>query len=112
MAKDWIKSKQAELLTQAQDFSAKITLTPVAYGLVAADATALATDVTSYETAYQAATNPTTKTEVTVEQKNFAKDALVARMRSYGRRISVNPAVTDAQKIGLGLNIRDTSPTP
>jgi len=111
MPKDWIKAKQAELLTQAQDFSEKITLTPVAFGLAAPDAVALASDVSLYETSYQAATDPATKTEVTVEQKNFAKDALIARMRSYGRRISANPAVTDAQKISLGLNIRDTNPS-
>src|SRR4051812_14277803 len=112
MSKDWIKSKEAELVTQAQDVSTKITDTPVAYGLVAGDATALATDVTNWVNKYNLATAPTARTKGTVEEKNFAKDTLVARMRSYGRRINAKPAVSNALKVGLGLNLRDSSPTP
>ena len=112
MAKDWIKSKEAEFVTQAQDFSAKISAAPTTYGLVAADATALASDVTAFVSAYNLAVDPATRTKVTVEDKDTKKAVLIARMRSYGRRIQANPAVTNAQKVELGLNIRAFPPTP
>ncbi len=109
---DWINRTDGGLVPQSQDFSGKISATPTTYGLVAADATALASDVTAYVNAFDAATDPATRTRVTIETKDTAKDVLIARMRSYGRRIQANPAVTSAQKVALGLNVRNTPPTP
>lgn len=113
MAKDWIKSKQSELVAQCQDVSAKITAAPASYSLLPADAVALAALVTAFVTAYGLWADPATKTAVVTEQKNLAKDNLIALMRSYGRRISANPNISDDLKVGLGLNIRDNpSPVP
>ena len=80
---DWIDRTDGGLVTQSQAFSGAISSSPTTYGLVAADATALAADVTSYVNSYEAATDPATRTKVTVEQKSTAKDVLVARMRRF-----------------------------
>jgi hypothetical protein len=109
---DWIDRTDGGLVTQSQAFSGAISSSPTTYGLVAADATALAADVTSYVNSYEASADPATRTKVTVEQKSTAKDVLVARMRSYGRRIQANPSVSSAQKVALGLHVRNTPPAP
>jgi hypothetical protein len=111
MSKDWIATKESELVTQAADFSSKISAAPTTSGLLAADATALASDNSAFAAAYNLATDPTTRTKVTVEDKDTKLAVLVARMRSYGKRINANPAVTNAQKTALGLTLKST-PTP
>jgi hypothetical protein len=103
-----------ELDVWSGNFSGLITAAPTTYGLVAADATALAALVTAYSTALEIALEPTTRTPVTVATKDTARAALVADIRSLARRIQANPAVTVAQKTALGLTIVDHvhSPTP
>ena len=100
------------LQTWANNYSAKITATPTAYGLVAGDATALAALVSDYSTRLASALNPATKTKVTVAAKNTSKAALIARCRQLARIIKANPTVTNAQREELGLHVRDSVPTP
>lgn len=109
---DWVKSRDAELNTQAGDFSAYITAHAVALGLVSGDATTLAGFVTTFADKLGVASDPSTRTPVAVAEKDTAKDVLVADMRSLGRRIQANPAVTDAQKVALGLPVHAASPSP
>ncbi|MEA2710003.1 MAG: hypothetical protein QOF78_2604 [Phycisphaerales bacterium] len=110
--KDWIKAKEAQLVTQCQDVSGKISAAASDYDLTVPEAAALASDTSAFVSAYEAATDPATKTKVTVELKRLAKVALVARMREYGQRIQANKSISSALKIGLGLNPRDVEPTP
>jgi hypothetical protein len=46
--RDWIKAKEAELVTQAEDMSAAVTADAAEYGLLPADATALGSSTTGY----------------------------------------------------------------
>ncbi|HZZ43626.1 MAG TPA: hypothetical protein VFE58_11865 [Tepidisphaeraceae bacterium] len=109
---DWLDTSDGPLSTFANDFSAKITATPTAFGLVAGDATSLATLVTAYNTALAAATDPVTRTRVTVAAKDTAKVALIADIRALAKRIQASPAVTPAQKTSLGLPIHSNTPSP
>jgi hypothetical protein len=94
------------------NFRTLIAATPVAYGLVAADATAITNAVTAWHNAYLAATNPTTRTKATVTTKNEQKSIVLGVVRGYANTIRVNMAVSDALKIGLGLHVHDSVPTP
>jgi hypothetical protein len=111
MSTDWLPSRDTLLQTFAVNFSAKITTNFASYGLVTGDATALATLVTSFNSALAAATNPPTRTKTTVAAKNVAKAQLVADIRILAKRIQANPAVTIPQKTDLGLPIK-SAPTP
>src|SRR5688572_21271355 len=112
MSVDWIKKRQAQFATQAQDFSEKITATPAAFFLTVAEAASLAADVAAFVAAYEADTDPATKTKVTTETKRVTQAALVARMREYGQRIQANKSISTALKVSLGLNPRDVEPSP
>lgn len=98
--------------TWANNFKTLIAASPTSYGLVTADGTALTTAYNAWHTAYLAAINPTTRTKATVEAKNVQKANLLTVVRGYAATIRVNRAVSNELKIGLGLNVRDTSPTP
>jgi hypothetical protein len=112
MATPYIPTKDADLLTWAQNFSTLITASPTTYGLIAGDATAIAAAVAPYETAYPIAVNPATRTSVTVGAKDTAKFAMLGVLRSYAQIIGANPAVDSADKLALGLNLHGTPPSP
>lgn len=101
----WLPTTDTGLRDFTGDFSAKVSATPTAFGLTAADATTEAALVTAYDDALAAATNPATRTPVTVTAKNVAKAGLVANTRSLAARIQANPSVTPEQKVALGLPV-------
>lgn len=96
----------------AANFDAKITATPTAYGLLASDATAYHGLATDYAARLATALNPTTRTKVTVAAKNTSKAALTARSRALAKIVNAYPPITNAQRAELGLNPRDSTPTP
>lgn len=108
----YIPNRDADLQTFAQNFSTLITASPASYGLVAGDATAIASAYTSWNTAYLAAVNPSTRTPVTVAAKDVAKTSLLATIRPYAQTISLNAGVSSGNKIALGVNPRTSTPTP
>jgi hypothetical protein len=112
MGTSWLPLNDAGLLAFVQPFSTKIAATPTAFGLTAADATTLTGLVTGYQTALATATDPSTRTPVSVTAKEVAKASLVAETRSLAKRVQANPAVTPEQKTDLGLPIHKTTNTP
>lgn len=109
---NYLPSRDADLDTWALNFKTLIAANPTNYGLVAADATAITNAFNSWHSAYLAATNPSTRTHGTVATKNAQKASMLTVVRGYAATIRANRAVTDELKIGLGLHVADTSPTP
>lgn len=109
---NYIPSKESELDPFAINFATLITANPTNYGLVAGDATAIDDAVDDWHLAYQTATNPGTRTKATIQTKNEMKAIMLSVIRGYAAQIRANRAVSDALKIGLGLHIPDTTPTP
>ena len=112
MSNSWIPQQDGPLDTFVANFSALITASPTSYGLVAGDATAIASAVASFHSAYLAATNPTTRTKATIPPRTSRRPTSWAWSASYAATIRANRAVSDALKIGLGIHVRNTSPTP
>ncbi len=102
---DFLPARDEDFNAWAVNFSALVAAAPVAYGLLAADATALAGLVTAFTAALTAATNPGTRTAVTVASKETARVALSADIRSLVRRIQAVATVTAAQKTALGISV-------
>jgi hypothetical protein len=96
----------------SQNFSSKVTLSPATYGLIAADAVAIAAQTAAFHTAYAVSTAPATRTKVTVQATQTARNTLTATIRSYGRLVLANAGVLDSDKVALGLHIRDVVNTP
>jgi hypothetical protein len=109
---DFIPKREDEFVIWATNLSQGITAGPVALGLLAADATALATLLTSFVNAKDLCDDPATKTPVAQTNKAVAKAALTADIRSLAKRIQANPSVTAGQKTALGLPIHNATPSP
>lgn len=108
----WPPSKDMDLQAYGADFLAKITATPALYGLVAADAAAMAPYVTGFTNALNLATDPATKTRVVNTQKNVARVQMVAVIRALAKRVQANNTITAAAKVALGLPVHSVIPTP
>jgi hypothetical protein len=105
----------------SSNFSLLISANPATYGLTAADATAIATAVALYHAAYllggtlsggHVPVNPMTRTPVTVADMRSQQGALVPMLRTYGSQIRIDPGVTNASKLALGLTLPNTTPSP
>lgn len=112
MATDYIPAKIADYALWIANFSAKLTATPVAFGLIASDAVAVATQATAFATAYAISSTPATRTSAAIAQTNNVRALATATLRPYAVRIASNSAVTDANKISIGVTVRSTTPTP
>ena len=108
----YIPSKDAELGAWSLNFATLLTLDPPRYGLLPADALVVQTQYDIFAAAYLLAINPSTKTVVTVADKDGEKVTLLAIVRQYAALIRANKGVADDDKAALGLNIPDATPTP
>lgn len=107
--------KEADLLAFSANFDAKITATPVRYGLTAAQATAYAPLHAAFASALAATTNPNTNSKQAVIAKNQAKENLLNGAGGAWELVDIVqafPGTTDAFRGELGLRIPDVEPTP
>jgi len=103
MSRSFIPDTDHGALEWMQVFSQGITAAPATYGLVAADATAIANVVNAYAAAYAANIDPATKTKVTVIAKNNTRAAAESVCRQYAAVIKHNAGVTDENKAAIGV---------
>ena len=108
----YIPPRDADFDAWFTNFSTLLTASPTTYGLVAGDATTVAASLTLWSAAYTAAITPSTRTPVTVAAKDTQRIASTLILRPYAQRIAVNPAVTNGNKVAIGVNPRGTVPTP
>ena len=80
------------------------------YGSSAPEALIVDGVVQAFITALQVATDPAVRTSATVASKDAAKAAMLDVVRPIATRIKAAPAVSDADKIGIGVGIRDLRP--
>lgn len=108
----YVPSRDADLGPWSDNFSTVLAADEAAYGLVPADSAAVAAVVTPWLAALALATNPATRTAATVAAKDAAKSAMLAVVRPYAVRIAGNPAVSDDDKVTIGVTVRNTGRTP
>jgi hypothetical protein len=111
MGKSFFTKTEADLYDGTLSFATKITATPTAYGLTAAQATTYTTLSNTFRTAYQVANDPVTRTKSTVQAKNDAKRVLKANASMLAKIVEATPTVTNQQRLDLGLFVRAT-PSP
>ncbi len=110
--RDYIPSTDAALAAWSFNFNTVITANPTDYGLIAGQATAYDTLDDAFQAALTAATNPGTRTPVTVAAKDVAKAALIASARQLGQIARKYPGVTNELLSEAGLTVPDPIPSP
>lgn len=112
MPAPYIPTKDALLVPWEANFSTLITANPPLYGLVTGDAVAIAAAYSAYNSSYTLSIDPSTRTKVTVNAKNIARNSSLVTMRGYAALIRVNQGVSSSDKTSLGLTVPDPTPTP
>ena len=103
MADDYIPPSDAGARDWMNTFAAGISASPATYGLSPADAGAIQAAVDAYNAAYQVAVDPATRTSVTVNEKDTARNATEQICRQYALLIKHDAGVTDADKLAIGV---------
>jgi hypothetical protein len=112
MAASYIPPQEAAFVTWLLNFTSLIVGAPTTYGLTTADATALQTMTTTYNTAYNAAKAGGTRGPATIATKDAARANVTTYARQLATLIQANPAITSDQLTALGLTVRKTNKTP
>jgi hypothetical protein len=112
MPNPYIPPREADLGPFVDNFRDLIVAAPATYGLTSGDATMIAGVVDPWDPAYAAATNPSTRSPMTVAAKNTVKLAMLPIVRTYASQIRLNPGVANDDKIALGLHLPNNSPSP
>ncbi|MDR2809087.1 MAG: hypothetical protein LBB84_00815 [Tannerellaceae bacterium] len=108
--KDYIPHKESVLALWSANFTAQVVANATAWEIPTQEITALQTANADFVTLHAQANNPE-KTSIIVAEKNAAREALVAKIRRLvGFRLK-NPVVTNADRIALGLRVRDSKPS-
>jgi hypothetical protein len=103
MADQFIPSEDGLALTFMLHFATTIAANPSVYMLTAGDSTTISNAVNAYQTAYTTATNPLTRTQVTVALKDEARTTAEQVVRQYAALIKPNAGISDADKIAIGV---------
>lgn len=115
MAKSFFLGTDSEIYTASGIFSAKISLSPESYGIDETRAAEYAVLNANYASAYELAKAPATRTRGKILDKNDARKALKRMASDLAKTIAGTPGVSNAQRIGLGLNVpakRQPMPAP
>lgn len=108
----YVPSSDPAFAAWVDNFANVFSATPGAFGFLAADAAAVATQVALWDAAYALVTSPMTKTAATVSAKNSSRIMTLALVRPYAQAISLSPAVTTDNKTAIGVNPRTSVPLP
>lgn len=120
-AAPYIPARDSTLDSWADNFQTLIAASPATYGLTAPDAVVITNAFNVWHAAYLVGgstgspptpVNPSTFTTVSVAAKNSAKFAMIIIVRSYAAQIRLNPGVTNSDKVALGLNLPNNTPSP
>jgi hypothetical protein len=121
LAPPYIPPTSSGLDAFASNFSGLISAAPATYGLTAGDATTIAAAVALFHASYLLAgttpphntpVNPSARTPVTVADMRSQMGAMVPVIRTYASQIRLDPGVTNAAKLALGLTLPNTTPAP
>lgn len=108
---DYIPAADAELIEFADNFISKIDGLETSFGLVATDTDALTALRDTFNAAYAANNTAQTAAQTARTQKDADKKPLVAKLRDLAQDVQETNSVTDAQRMSLGLNVRQ-APAP
>lgn len=112
MPADYIPPTDAALALWSTNFNAVIVADEAAYGLTPAQSAAYTALDSAFQTALALATDPGTRTPVTVADKDTAKANLIFSARQLGQIAQTYPAITDMLLADAGLTVPDPIPTP
>lgn len=112
MAAPYIPNTDADFDTWLQNFASVIAGAPSTYFLTAGDATSISIQATAFDAAYVLATGGGTRGPSTIADKDAARTTAEQVVRPYASTIAGNPAISNMDKVAVGVTVRSTTKTP
>lgn len=112
MQDPYIPPKDADFKAWVLNFAALTLATPALYGLTPADAAIIDSAASDFSSKYDLAVDPPTRTKPSVAAKDASRAATLDVVRPYSIQIRNNQGVSNQDKLDLGLNVPDFTPTP
>lgn len=107
---DYIPQKDSELVPWSANFTGQVVANAAAWAIPSGEVSVLQEADTTFAILHAQADSPA-RNSIIVAEKNAARTTLVGIIRTLvGFRLK-NPVITDAQRIALGLHVRDTTPS-
>ena len=112
MASPFPPAREAELVTWTQNLDAKLTLSPLIYGIAVLQAAYYHTQSAAFILSYNVSQAPLTRSPANVAVKDANKKFLISAARQICGIIQRFPGTTNAMRVDLGLPQRNRIPTP
>jgi hypothetical protein len=112
MATKFPPGREADLITSASNFDAKITASAPTFGLTSAQATQFHTLLQNLITARAVAQDPLTRSPANIIAKDEKKALLIANYRLLAGIVQRFPGTTNFIRSELGLPLRNPEPSP
>ena len=110
--KDYMPREDAAFSEWSNVFINYAVTNAVLLGLTPAEVTAIQNLETQWQIDYNAAFQARMVAKSTTTAKNATRKQTEQYLRQLVRRIQANPAITDADRNAMNINIRDTEKTP
>ena len=107
---DYIPKKDSELVAWSDNFYAGIASAAPRWEIPAEEVNDLYAAKNAFAALHAQADSPQ-KNSIIVAKKNAARKVLVTKIRDLAGFRLKNPNVTDADRVALGLHVRDTTPS-
>lgn len=113
MGKDFIPESDAEFNLWQDNLISNVEPNAEAWGIPAADITALKSKQTPWTATFAKAASKTNRTSADVRAKNDARKEYESALRGFiAEWLAKNSKVTDSDRERLGITVRSTSRTP
>lgn len=111
--RDFIPRREGDLMPWGANLVAIVATDYALLGLTEADATELGTLYGDFDSAWRTARDPLTRGDATIYAKGLLKARFIALVRKLVGIIQKNPAVTNQQRLALGITIpKQRAPVP
>jgi hypothetical protein len=107
---DYIPKKDSELVPWGANFNSKVAANASRWGIPPEEVADLQSAYDAFVPLYRKADSPE-RTTVIVAEKNAARKKLVALICAMAGFRLKNPIITSAERVDMGLHVRDTTPT-
>jgi hypothetical protein len=112
MVRSIFSRSDAGLVAWGRVFSAYVSDNAASIGVDVAIATSLAGAFSSFDAAWQVATDPATRTAGKIADKSAKRAVFTAAARQVAALVHAHPGITAEELLDMGLSPRDTEPTP
>jgi hypothetical protein len=108
---DYVPHSDAKLADWADNFVERLEANGLLWGVAAEETAEIKSAAADFRALHSKTSNKGARTQTLTQQKNTARERLTALIRALAGFRLKNPIITDAERLALGLHVRDKAYT-